>query len=615
MHTNRLLKTLAAAASLCAIAVQAQAQTLGCATNGGGGVIPTAGTGNGTFPGTLPTSPTTATLNVATLPAGATVVTEVTLRGLTHTWVADLQFVLVDPAGGQHNLIVRAPFSCDLNGDYTVVPTGGCAQPYPATCTGTTLFPPGAYAQDFGTWPTGTNGINNTPLNTIAAATGTWSVVVYDWAGGDVGAFTSFDICFGGPNPTLLAPGQVTPLNNATVSAPVTLEWSALACATAYDIEVDGVLTTNQLSNTFVVNPAPGAHTWRVRGRDNVGPGPFSGLRNFTVLPPPPPTTCVAGAGGGLIPLTGTGGVGAVWPTTFPASELALTSNIVPPSPTSQLIKVELQGLSHTWVGDLQVVLTDPTGGRHNLLCRPGSVGGTVGLNCDLDGTDYVLFAAGQADIPTVCPGVSFPGGNYNQHFGSWNSGDLGVFNTPLSSIPVSAGNWTLTVYDWANGDVGTLSGWRLCFSGPVAPPTFCTPPGTTTNGCVPTIAATGNPNVAQNNNCVITVSNVEGQKQGLLFYGVSGQVNFPWCPTNSPSLLCVKAPTQRIFPQGTGGTVGQCNGQLQNDWNLFQNTFVGAVGAPFSSGDVVTMQGWFRDPPACKTTFLSQGITLTYQP
>lgn len=615
MHTNRLLKTLAATASLCAIAVQAQAQTLGCATNGGGGVIPTAGTGNGTFPGTLPTSPTTATLNVATLPAGATVVTEVTLRGLTHTWVADLQFVLVDPAGGRHNLIVRAPFSCDLNGDYTVVPTGGCAQPYPATCTGTTLFPPGAYAQDFGTWPTGTNGINNTPLNTIAAATGTWSVVVYDWAGGDVGAFTSFDICFGGPNPTLIAPGQVTPLNNATVSAPVTLEWSALACATAYDIEVDGVLTTNQLSNTFVVNPAPGAHTWRVRGRDNVGPGPFSGLRNFTVLPPPPPTTCVAGAGGGLIPLTGTGGVGAVWPTTFPASELALTSNIVPPSPTSQLIKVELQGLSHTWVGDLQFVLTDPTGGRHNLICRPNSVGGSVGLNCDLDGTDYVIFAAGQVDIPTVCPGTTFPGGNYNQHFGSWNSGDLGVFNTPLSSIPVSAGNWTLTVYDWAGGDVGTLSGWRLCFSGPVAPPTFCTPPGTTTNGCVPTIAATGNPNVAQNNNCVITVSNVEGQKQGLLFYGVSGQVNFPWCPTNSPSLLCVKAPTQRIFPQATGGTTGQCNGQIQNDWNAFQNTFVGAVGAPFSSGTVVTMQGWFRDPPACKTTFLSQGITLTYQP
>jgi subtilisin-like proprotein convertase family protein len=621
MHAQtQLLRTIAIGASLSLAATQASAQTLGCSLNGGSAVIPAVGTGGGgVYPGTLPPSPAIATLNVASVPGGAAFVTEVTIRNLTHSYISDLQFVLTSPSGAQHNLFVRSPaggaLPCNLSGDYSIVSAGGgCSLTTPTVCGTADILPPGPYEQLFGTWPSGTSGIDNTPLNTIPAAAGTWTLTVYDWAGADVGGFSSFEVCFGGANPVVPAPAATAPAPNATVSAPVTLDWEPLSCALSYDVELDGVVTTSIPTDFLSVSPSPGPHNWRVRLVATGGPGPWSALRTFTVLPPPPPTTCVSGSGGGLIPLTGTGG-GGVWPTAFPPNELALTANIVPPSPTAQLIKVQLQGLSHTWVGDLQFVLTDPTGGRHNLICRPNFPAAAFGLDCDLDGTDYEIFAAGQNGIPTACPGTSFPGGNYNQHFGSWNSGDLGVFNTPLSAIPVSAGNWTLSVYDWANGDGGALTNWSLCFSGPVAPPTFCTPPGTTTSGCSPTISATGNPNVAQNNNCVITVANVEGQKQGLLFYGVSGQVNFPWCPSNSPSLLCVKAPTQRIFPQGTGGTAGQCNGQLQNDWNLFQNTFVGAVGAPFSAGTVVTMQGWFRDPPACKTTFLSQGITLTYQP
>jgi hypothetical protein len=176
-------------------------------------------------------------------------------------------------------------------------------------------------------------------------------------------------------------------------------------------------------------------------------------------------------------------------------------------------------------------VITDPTGGRHNVMVRPQSTGGSVGLNCDLDGTNYSFYETAGLSLPVTCPGTSFPGGNYNQDFGTWISGDAGIFNTPLSMIPVASGMWTLSIYDWAAIDSGSLSGWQLCFGGAATPPTFCTPTGSgTTNGCVPTIAATANPNVAQNNNCVVTVSNLEGQKTGLIFYGITGQVNFPWC-------------------------------------------------------------------------------------
>ncbi len=613
---------LTAVAVLATLAGAAHAQTIGCVTGGAGTLIPTSGTGGGgVYQTTLPPSPGVATLNVASVPPGATVVTEVKLLGLTHTYVYDLQFVLTSPSGAVHNLWTRpnsgaaVVFSCDFGGDYTLVPPTSCAQSYPGACTSPTIFPAGAWAQDFGNWLSGNAGVFNTPLDTIPAQTGTWTLTIYDWAGADVGALTGWTLCFGTPGgaaPTS-APSPTSPTTGASVTSPVTFTWSGLNCATSYDLDIDNVVTTGITSTTTNVALGNGAHTWRVRAVNGGGSGPWSATTNFNVITGP---TCVGGTGpGGFIPSTGTGGGGA-WPTVLPGFEFSSTQSIAPPSGATSIAKVEINGFSHTWVGDIQVVLTDPTGANHNIMCRPGSTGGSLGLNCDMDGSTYSFWQGGQQDIPAACPGTSFPGGEYNQTYSNWNSGDAGIFNTPLGLIPVAAGNWTLKVYDWAGGDTGAISGWRLCFAAPSGPSTFCPPnaPGTT-NGCLATIAATGNPNVAHSAPCVITVSSVEGQKTGLLFYGITGQVNFPWCASGGNSFLCVKGPTQRIFPQATGGTAGQCNGQLTNNWNVFQQTYIGALGQPFSAGAVVSLQGWFRDPPNCKTTFISQGITLTYQP
>ena len=50
-------------------------------------------------------------------------------------------------------------------------------------------------------------------------------------------------------------------------------------------------------------------------------------------------------------------------------------------------------------------------------------------------------------------------------------------------------------------------------------------------------------------------------------------------------------------------------------DWNLFQNTYPTSLGNPFAAGSEARVQGWFRDPPACKTALLSERLQLTYQP
>ena len=108
-------------------------------------------------------------------------------------------------------------------------------------------------------------------------------------------------------------------------------------------------------------------------------------------------------------------------------------------------------------------------------------------------------------------------------------------------------------------------------------------------------------------------MTGVEGQKSGIIFYGVSGPSASGWGP--SSSILCVKPPTQRTPGQSSGGTSGACDGLFTLDWNAYVAANPTALGAPFGPGDSVWVQGWFRDPPSPKTTSLSNGLTFTLLP
>jgi hypothetical protein len=147
----------------------------------------------------------------------------------------------------------------------------------------------------------------------------------------------------------------------------------------------------------------------------------------------------------------------------------------------------------------------------------------------------------------------------------------------------------------------------------PPAPVAYCTA-GTTTNGCTASISANANPSVAASSSCLIDITGVEGQKSGIIFYGLSALPQ-PWCTVGGSSFLCVKSPTFRSGAQLTGGTAGACDGTLSLDWNAFQAANPGSLGSPFSVGDKVFVQGWFRDPPACKSTSLSDALEMTYVP
>jgi len=167
------------------------------------------------------------------------------------------------------------------------------------------------------------------------------------------------------------------------------------------------------------------------------------------------------------------------------------------------------------------------------------------------------------------------------------------------------------------------ITGWgatalfdNFSVSGGATPPTsYCTA-GVSSNGCVPALTASAQPSASFATPCLLTAANIEGQKSGMIFYGINnaGFTPLPWSPV-STSFFCVKSPVQRSLPQNSGGAAGMCDGQLQLDWNAFHAAFPGSLGAPFSAGDKAYAQAWYRDPPASRTTNLSDAVELTLTP
>ena len=107
--------------------------------------------------------------------------------------------------------------------------------------------------------------------------------------------------------------------------------------------------------------------------------------------------------------------------------------------------------------------------------------------------------------------------------------------------------------------------------------------------------------------------SGVEGHRLGILIYGIGAAAQTSW--TGGPGFLCTTTPTQRMQPVNTGGTLGQCDGEIRTDFNAFLAAKPNALGNPFAPGDTVFAQAWYRNPSTPKTTTLSNGLQFPVGP
>jgi glucose/arabinose dehydrogenase len=190
-----------------------------------------------------------------------------------------------------------------------------------------------------------------------------------------------------------------------------------------------------------------------------------------------------------------------------------------------------------------------------------------------------------------------------------------GVFKLVPQSFADCNGNWVDDVCDIAAGTSTDIDGDGVpdeCGPCPVSA-SYCTS-GTSANGCVSTMGAIGAPSVAQTSGFVLEALQVDAQRQGRLFYGVGGASNAPWA-AGSNSFLCVASPTQRLPVQSSGGTLGACDGRLFDDWLAYVAAHSTALGRPFSAGQVVRAQAWFRDPASPRGTSLSDALAFVTCP
>jgi hypothetical protein len=317
---------------------------------------------------------------------------------------------------------------------------------------------------------------------------------------------------------------------------------------------------------------------------------------------------CASGAGGLL-----NDNVGGTWPTALPA--VTFSSSVTLPPEAVSITSVKLHGPTHTYVGDVHFVLVDPSGIQHNLIQRIGFTGSGFGSSGDFVGGDFEIVESGGATLPSA---GNLAGGTYNQYFGTggglWPNGNAGVFNTPISAIPVVPGGlYTLVEYDWAGGDTGSLASWELCGVGDPAPDSYCTA-GTSLNGCTPSMTYSGLPSASNLSGFAITMINADAHR----FCGMIYSLAPAYTPiSGSSSAFCVASPWQRVvYPLNDSGGVGTCDGTVSTDLLNFVQTYPGALGAPFSSGETLYIQGFNRDSGnGTRNLNMANGLRVTFIP
>jgi subtilisin-like proprotein convertase family protein len=153
-------------------------------------------------------------------------------------------------------------------------------------------------------------------------------------------------------------------------------------------------------------------------------------------------------------------GVSAPYGTTVAVS--GLTGN--------KLVKLGINGLTHTFPGDLDMLLVGPGGQKFSLVSDSGGGGDVSNLSFSLSDaaaaqpstTQWVAGDFRPVNIGTGDPfAAPAPAAPYIEAptagAGSFNS----VFGTTGSALN---GTWALYVVDDAGGDFGTMTGWSLTF-------------------------------------------------------------------------------------------------------------------------------------------------------
>ena len=252
------------------------------------------------------------------------------------------------------------------------------------------------------------------------------------------------------------------------------------------------------------------------------------------------------------------------------------------------------------------------------LVMQPGDV--FAGVN---SGRDYQISFLGIADSNSLATSAPFSGNIVQTGFNGMDVSAMATSDaTTLGGLFINAE----ITYDW--DDDGTFDAaagsdqeyQTLLYIGvnqaqcSSAVTNYCTA-GTSASGCQATITAVGTPSATASSGFNVTVANVEGQKDGLFFFGQNGQQANPW--GNGSSFQCVTPPVKRAGLIPGNGTNGACDGSATQDLNA---RWCGICPKPNHQpipGTPMQIQFWYRDPmnTSNQTTSFSDALEVTICP
>ena len=224
------------------------------------------------------------------------------------------------------------------------------------------------------------------------------------------------------------------------------LSWNGVA-GVDYNIEIatdasfGNIIETATVSsssyNSISTGDALTTYYWRVSANSPCGNGPFGAAWSFTTAD----ITCV-GINASNLDL-------AIGPNNGNSTTSVLN---VPNDAIVSDVNVIGIDLAHSWINDLTIYLTSPSGQQIQLMDRICDDEDNLMMSFDDQSTNQFT------NIP--CPPTD------GQSYQPFNN--LSVFNGLNAQ-----GNWTLTITDNANQDGGTLNAWNLqvCFEGETPPP------------------------------------------------------------------------------------------------------------------------------------------------
>ena len=258
----------------------------------------------------------------------------------------------------------------------------------------------------------------------------------------------------------------------------------------------------------------------------------------------------------------------------------------------------------------------------------------TTVLNSPVLNGGNTLFASGGNDpwvfIVSPDPNKVFQKGTMVfLHSSGWDLEDNSIANIQWTSdLDGSIGSGRITSYAGLSVGVHQISATATDSDGQTSTDTqavtitarslpgegtvvYCTA-GTSASGCQASMTTAGTPSATAPSGFTFDVTNLEGQKDGIFFFGTNGQQANPW--GSSSSFQCVVPPVSRAGLQSGSGTTGFCDGNTTQDMNAY---WTSKPPKNPGSGAVVQAQFWFRDPQntSNQTTSLSDAVQFTVQP